>query len=305
MSDREVMVGLGEVLWDIFGDKRHIGGAPANFVYHAARQGHDAWLVSAVGHDGRGRALATALGNRGVPALLQSVDDKATGVVRVTLEGAGLPRYDIRPDAAWDHLAVDDALLALARRTRLVCFGTLAQRSPGSRAAIRAFLNAMPADDSRWRVLDINLRQHYYSDAIVRDSLRAANALKINEDELEIVARREGLNGLPQREQALGLMRAYDLRLVLLTCGSFGSHLFCADGQEYHEPAERVEVVDTVGAGDAFTATFFSQLLRGRLSLRGALRAANRAAAFVCGQVGAMPSIPLYFFPDYFERTCY
>ncbi len=288
MSDDIQVVGLGEVLWDVVGGARHLGGAPANFAYHACSQGLKALAVSAIGSDEAGRALAAALAGAGVPAQL-ALRPYATGEVIVTLDGAGMPSYAIRPDVAWDHQRIDDGLLALARRTRLACFGTLAQRSGESREAIAAFLDAMP--QGSWRVFDINLRQHYYTDAIIRDSLRRADALKINDEEMEIVARREGLDGLPQLAQARALMQRYGLRLLILTCGALGSHVLTAEGECRYEPTPPTRVVDSVGAGDAFTATFFAHLLRGA-DLAAAQRAATQAAAYVCTQAGATPPMP-------------
>ncbi len=282
-------MGLGEVLWDIFGGQRHLGGAPANFACHAQAQGLRALLLSAVGKDRSGRELAEALG-KVVECRLQA-HPYATGEVDIRVDGQGVPSYCFRPDCAWDHLAATQDWLELARRTRLACFGTLAQRSAGSREAIHAFLAAMPQGADCWRVLDINLRQHFYTDAIVRDSLRVADALKINDEELETIARREGFCGLPQLVQARALMERYGLRLLILSCGALGSHVLTAEGCCHYEPAAKVRVVDSVGAGDAFTATFFACLLRGE-DIITAQRAATRAAACVCTQPGAMPPMP-------------
>ncbi len=294
MSDDLYVAGLGELLWDVFGETRRMGGAPANFACHAAQHGLRVLALSAIGDDASGRELAEALDEALGEAMFDNelqVHPFATGEVQVSVDGMGLPSYHFRPDVAWDHLTLTDSMLDKARRTRLVCFGTLAQRSAESRETIEAFLQAMPQGEGIWRVLDINLRGYYYSDAIIRRSLELANALKINDEEMEIVARREGLSGLPQLEQARQLMQRYGLRLLILTCGALGSHVLCASGECHYAPAPQLRVADSVGAGDAFTATFFAALLRGQ-DAAAAQRAAGAVAAYVCTQAGAVPPLP-------------
>ncbi len=291
MSTTRYVVGLGEALWDVFVQGcapplRRMGGAPANFACHVAQLGLPARAVSAIGQDAAGDELAAGLAGAGVPTLLQRVLC-ATGEVRIELENAGLPRYDIRPDAAWDHLATTPELLSLAAETRALCFGTLAQRSAESRAALAAFLAAMPQGEGQWRVFDINLRQHMYTADIIRDSLRTADVLKINEEEMEILGRMEGFRGSPQLEQARLLMQRYGLRYVILTCGAIGSYVL-GEAVLSYLPTPRVAVVDTVGAGDAFTAGFLAALLKGA-TVPLAHQRAVELAAWVCTQSGAMP----------------
>ncbi len=280
-------VGLGEALWDVYDGTRCMGGAPANFAYHVATQGRASMLVSALGQDAAGDALEAALTEAGVHLYAPRVA-YPTGEVSITIDGQGVPNYDFRSDCAWDHLEADSGMLEIARRTQLVCFGTLAQRNTASREAIAAFLAAMPQGKDRWRVLDMNLRGHFYTDAILRDSLRVADALKINDDELETLARREALCGLPQLEQARALMERYGLRVLIITCGALGSHVLTAEGQSRFEPSPHVTVRDSVGAGDAFTAAFFARLLQGA-TVAEAQQAAAQLAAYVCTQPGAMP----------------
>ncbi len=289
-DETEIVVALGEALWDVIGGWRRIGGAPANFAFHVAQHGLRACALSAVGQDASGDALAAALAEAGAPCRLQRVP-YPTGSIEVSLHGAGVPVYDIRPDVAWDHLEATPEFLSYAKRARAVCFGSLAQRSEASRAAIHAFLDAMPAGEDRWRIFDVNLRQGFYTPAIVRDSLRRANVLKLNDEEMEIIGRMEGFNGRPQLAQARALMVRYGLRLLVLTCGEVGSHVLSADGSSSWQPTPRVHVVDTVGAGDSFTATFMAALMKGK-GMAEAHRAAVEVSAYVCQQAGAMPALP-------------
>ncbi len=292
MNETPHVICVGEVLWDVFCHEnglreRRLGGAPANLAYHVAQQGVPACVVSALGQDAAGDALAEALAAAGVPSALQRVP-YATGEVSITLEAGGVPRYVIHPDAAWDHLSASPELLEMASRARAVCFGSLAQRHAASRAAILALVRALPSGEGQWRVCDVNLRCGFYTPELIRESLLVANVLKANEEELEIIARMEGLSGLPQLEQARHLMERYGLRLLLLTCGALGSYVLGEGGQELSWlPTPSVHVVDTVGAGDSFCATFLAGLLRG-LPVPEAHAAAVQVSAWVCTQPGAM-----------------
>ncbi len=294
MSDSSSVISIGEALWDVFvganGSRtRRMGGAPANFAYHVAQHGLSACAVSAVGPDASGDELAAALAAAEAPCLLQRVP-YATGDVEVRLDGAGVPSYTIHPDAAWDHLAATAKLLDMARQARALCFGSLAQRSAESREAIAALLQAAPRDSLR--IFDVNLRCGFYTAEILRDSLQAATVVKLNAEEMEILGRMEGCCGLPQLEQARFLMQRYGLRLLILTCGSIGSYVLGQGGEVLSYLATpKVEVMDTVGAGDSFTATFIAAVLRG-LPEAEAHAAAVDVAAYVCTQPGAMPRLP-------------
>ncbi len=296
MSAIPSVIGLGEALWDVFYhaggcSERRIGGAPANFAFHAAQHGLAAVAVSALGSDEAGDALAEGLRAAGVSAELQRVPH-ATGEVAITLGDEGVPQYSIRPDAAWDHLALTSQLVELARRANAICFGSLAQRSAESRETIETLLAAMPQGEVCYRVFDVNLRCGYYSADILRRSLQLANVVKLNEEEMEILGRMEGFTGQPQLEQAAALMQRYGLQLLILTCGATGSYVLGQGGNVLsYLPTPRVHVVDTVGAGDSFTATFISALLLG-LPLPEAHAAAVQVAAWVCTQAGAMPPLP-------------
>ena len=289
MSARPVIAGLGEVLWDVFPDGAHFGGAPANFACHAAGLGAEAWMGSAVGADKLGDRALDALRQRGVECGNVSRDPlHATGRVLVTLNAARQPSYEIATDTAWDHLAWSDGLAALASRCQAVCFGSLGQRAPVSRETIRRFIEATPR--SALRVFDVNLRQRFYDAQTVQASLEMASAVKLNDEELPIVAELCGVRAATPREILTDLMRRYDLRLAALTRGPLGS-LLLTGTEEDECPAPPTTVVDTVGAGDAFTATLVSGFLRG-LPLATINRHANAVASWVCSQSGATPALP-------------
>ncbi len=284
-----VIAGIGEVLWDVFPDAAHFGGAPANFACHAASLGAEAWMVSAVGTDELGDRALDALRERGVECGHVARDPRhATGRVLVALDAAGVAAYEFAADTAWDHLAWSGDLAALAGRCDAVCFGTLGQRSPVSRETIRRFVEATP--QTTLRIFDVNLRQHFYDAETIRASLQIATALKLNDDELPIVAELCGLRASTPREMLIELATTFDLRLAALTRGPRGS-LLIAGSAEDDCPAPSTKVVDTVGAGDAFTATLAIDFLHG-LPLAEINHHANAVAAFVCSQKGATPALP-------------
>ena len=292
MNVRPVIVGLGEVLWDVYPEAAHFGGAPANFAGHAASLGAEAWMVSAVGADDYGDLALLELRERQVECGHVRRDPRhATGRVLVTLNAAGQASYEFAADTAWDHLAWSDDLAALAARCAAVCFGTLGQRSPVSRETIRRFIEATPRP--ALRVFDVNLRQRFYDAPTLQASLRMASVLKLNDEELPFVAELCGIHATTPREMLIELMSRYDLRLAALTRGPRGS-LLLAGSEENECPAPPTTVVDTVGAGDAFTATLVSGFLRG-LPLATINRHANAVASFVCSQNGATPPLPEHF----------
>jgi fructokinase len=288
MKDRSLIVGLGEVLWDVFPDEARFGGAPANFASHAAMLGAEAYIVSQVGDDDLGRRAITALAEHGAHTDLVAVSrEQPTGIVEVKVDSAGQPRYTIAGNVAWDFIGWIHALESLAARADAVCFGTLAQRSETSRATIRRFAAATQRDCLR--LFDVNLRQNFYSDDIVRESLEMANAVKLNDEELKTVSTIFGLGG-DERKQLTQLLERYNLELVALTKGAGGAVLF--NGKSFAEcAAEQVAVKDTVGAGDAFAAAVALGWLR-RAPLDVICQHACRVAAFVCSQAGAVPPLP-------------
>jgi fructokinase len=281
-------VGLGEVLWDLLPAGRQLGGAPANFAFHAAALGADGRVVSRVGSDEPGRDLLARLRELGLPVDAIAVDPAApTGTVSVAMEAGGHPRYTIHEGVAWDRLEAGPAERAAVAAADAVCFGSLAQRTPGARAAIAALLDATPA--AALRIFDVNLRQHFHSAAVIRSSLARANVLKVNESELPVLGAQLGLPA-GEREALAALATAHRLRAVIHTRGERGC-LALVDGAWAEHPGVRVVVADTVGAGDAFTAAFALGLLRGWAPAV-IVERATAVAAFVCTQRGATPALP-------------
>jgi len=279
---------LGEVLWDILPAGRQLGGAPANFAYHAHALGAEARVISRVGNDALGREILERLRAIGLSTDGIGVDESApTGTVTVEVQADGQPRFTIHENVAWDRITADETSLAFAARADAICFGSLAQRSEASRRSIRAILAATKPETLR--VFDINLRQHFYSRDIVESSLVSANALKLNSDELPVLADVFGLRG-DAKSQIADLARRFELRAVALTRGASGS-LLLVDGAWSDHPGIRVKVVDAVGAGDAFTARWALGLLAGE-PLDAINCRANEIAAFVCTQPGATPAYP-------------
>jgi len=277
------VVGIGEALWDMLPEGKKLGGAPANFAYHARQAGLEAMAVSAVGHDALGDEIVSALEDHGLPYHLDRVEEP-TGTVQVSLDAQGIPQYEIKEGVAWDNIPYTRELAAIAAGCKAVCFGSLAQRSPVSRDTVGRFLDAVPADCLK--VFDINLRQDFYTREVLEDSFRRSDILKINDEELEVVSGMFGLEGETERK-CRALMEEYGFRMLVLTCGTDGSYVFHAGGTSFLETPE-VQVADTVGAGDSFTGAFVGTLLNGK-SVREAHEAAVRVSAFVCTQDGAMP----------------
>ncbi len=279
------------MLWDVFPDGEHFGGAPANVAVHAAGLGAEALMISAVGKDARGDEALQRLAGFGVDcSAVARLADHPTGVVRVRVDAAGLPSYDIARGSAWDFIPWTALVERAAQRADAICFGTLAQSLPESRATIRRAVAATRG--TAWRLFDVNLRQTYYDAGLVTASLDLANAVKLNEEELPVVARLCGLESVTPVEQLRELCGRFGLRLAALTRGAYGSLLVTADGA-WDCPAPRTEIVDTVGAGDAFTATLLVGILAGR-SLDEVNERANAVAAYVCSQPGATPPIPFF-----------
>ena len=289
MARSPTIVGLGEVLWDMLPAGRQLGGAPANFAYHASALGARGVVVSRVGDDAPGRDVLRRLEALGLETRYVTTDPAhPTGRVDVRLDAAGVPDYVIHQPVAWDFIPADAALLEFASRTDAVCYGTLAQRSAVSRESVRAFLRATPP--RCLRVFDINLRQSYFSREMVHDLLGPAEVLKLNDAELPVVARLLGLEG-DAPAVIRRLLRDYDLRVVALTRGPAGSALYTPDRTSDHPGVPPPKVADTVGAGDAFTAALVLGLVRGD-DLDRVNAFANRLASYVCSQPGATPAIP-------------
>ncbi len=283
-----VMVGLGEVLWDLFADKRLLGGAPANFAFHARQLGHEGIVVSRVGDDDLGREILDRLSKSGLSTEYVQVDrNHPTGTVRVTVGADGAPQFIITQDVAWDYLQVTDRLADLIGRADVVSFGTLAQRSPLSGETIQRLL----AQCRGMKVFDINLRQRYWSPEQIESGLRQSQVAKLNEDELAmIVESRLASRSSDAVETCRALVAEYGLSLVALTRASRGA-LLVTDNEIVDQPGFRVQVVDGVGAGDAFTAALADAMLR-HMSLTEVAARANRIGAYVASQSGATPPLP-------------
>lgn len=282
-----LIVGLGELLWDLLPDGKQLGGAPANFAYHAALLGDRGAIASRLGDDALGAEARDLVSNLRLPLEhLQTDADHPTGTVQIEISPGGEPDFTIVPDVAWDFLAWTPRLEELASQADVVCFGSLAQRSPRSRQTIRAFLDA--TRHGALRIFDVNLRQAYYSAEVLTESLRRANVVKLNDEELPILLERAGLRAEDDQSGVMRLLEAFELDLVCVTRGARGS-LLASRSEVVDHPGLETAVADTVGAGDAFTAAMAHHLLRGA-PLRRLSEAANRLGAWVAGQVGATPA---------------
>lgn len=285
----DIVVGMGEALWDVLPEGKKIGGAPANFAYHVSQFGLPSQVVSAVGNDPLGREIVENFTSKGLNHLIEEVP-YPTGTVQVEIDPAGVPQYDIKENVAWDNIPYTARLEALAGQTRAVCFGSLAQRNVVSRDTINRFLDAMPQTADNLVVFDVNLRQGFYTKDILCNSMKRCNILKINDEELVTVSRMFGYPGIDLQDKCWILLGKYNLRMLILTCGINGSYVF-TPGNVSFQPTPKVEVADTVGAGDSFTAAFIASLLKGK-SVTEAHALAVRTSAFVCTRKGAMPELP-------------
>lgn len=286
---KDIVVGMGEALWDMLPEGKKIGGAPANFAYHVSQFGLSSCVVSAIGDDSLGKEIIENFASKGLNHHIAQVP-YPTGTVQVDIDQAGIPQYEIKENVAWDNIPYTAHLEALAENTKAVCFGSLAQRSVVSRSTINRFLDAMPQTDDTLIVFDINLRQGFYNKEILCNSMKRCNILKINDEELILVSRMFGYPGIDLQDKCWILLGKYNLKMLILTCGINGSYVF-TPGHVSFQPTPQVEVADTVGAGDSFTAAFIASLLKGK-SVTEAHHLAVQASAYVCTQNGAMPLLP-------------
>jgi fructokinase len=281
------IVGLGEILWDILPSGKQMGGAPANFAYHAQALGARGRIISRVGRDTLGTEILQRLKTLGLSTDDIQIDPAApTGTVNVELSATGQPKFTIHENVAWDRLALEKSALAAVAEADAISFGTLAQRSEPSRSTIQSLVAA--ARPESLRILDVNLRQNYFSLETIEASLRLSNMVKFNDAELPVLAELLGLHG-SVREQIEQLARLYRQRLVCLTRGANGSLLY-SDGKWADDPGEPIVVKDTIGAGDAFTAALALGALAGN-PLDAINRRANQIARYVCSQEGATPAM--------------
>lgn len=279
------IVGLGEILWDVFPERKVLGGAPANFAYHASQFGFNGYAVSAIGDDLLGKEILTSLEEKGLNYLLEKTD-YPTGTVQVSLNKTGVPQYEICENVAWDNIPFTARTENLAKNTQTVCFGSLAQRNGVSRDTIRRFIAAMPEDSLK--IFDINLRLNFYSKEIIHESLEMSNMMKINDEEVIKVANLYGWKG-DEQEICGRLLEDYKLDILVLTKGTDGSFVF-TPRQTSYQPTPKVHVADTVGAGDSFTAAFVAAYLHGE-RIEDAHQLAVEVSAYVCLQHGAMPKL--------------
>ena len=289
MSKRKPLIlGVGEILWDMLPGGKMLGGAPANFAYHCSQLGAESIVVSAIGSDDPGSEILQNLERLNLSTDALSIEENhPTSTVTVRLDAQGHPEYTIHENVAWDHIPSKHKVVDLVRGADAICYGSLAQRSPLSRQTIQSYLEQ--TNDECLRIFDVNLRQHYYSKEVLESSLGFANVLKLNDEELVILAELFSLKG-DENEMIRSMQQSYDLKLIALTRGGDGATLF--NGSERSDyRAEAVDAVDTVGAGDSFTAAMVMGYLNGK-NLNEMNRLAADIAAFVCTQKGATPAIP-------------
>ena len=303
---KDYIVGLGEILFDCLPDGKKLGGAPANFAYHVSQFGLNGIAVSAIGDDEDGKLVLEKLGIRNLETHLEVVD-YPTGTVQVTLSGNGIPQYDICLGVAYDNIPWTPEIEEIAKNARAVCFGSLAQRTAVSRATVQKFLDTMPALGTL-KVFDINLRQDWYSKEIIEESLKRCNVLKINDEEIikvsEMFDSPLNLADVNVNDRLLqpvefetfcrNLIRQYDLQMVIVTCGAFGSYVVYSKDDNWKlsfQATPKVTVADTVGAGDSFTGSFCAAILAGK-PVAEAHKIGVDVSAYVCTQSGAMPQYP-------------
>jgi fructokinase len=281
-----LVVGIGELIWDLLPEGKRLGGAPSNFAYVSRLLGNEAAVASRVGRDELGREAAARLARTGVAAdYLQADAEHPTGTVGVEIGEGGEPRFSVNENSAWDYLEMTAEWERLAARADVVCFGTLGRRRPEAGETIRRFLSLTRPD--ALRVFDVNLRHSFFTTEMLSESLRAADVVKFNSEELSAAASMLGLARRGARELCETLISAFGLRVAAVTSGESGS-LLVARGAAVAHPGYRVRVADTIGCGDAFTATLAHCLLRG-VSLEAAGAMANRMGAWIATQAGATP----------------
>jgi len=281
------VVGLGEILWDIFPERKVLGGAPANFAYHISQFGYNGYAVSAVGDDLLGKEILESLAQKELNYLIETTDFP-TGTVEVTVDKGGIPQYRICENVAWDNIPFTAKTENLAKNTETVSFGSLAQRNGVSRETIKKFLMAMPQNSLK--IFDINLRQHFYTKELIHESLQLSNMLKINDEEVVVVSELYEYKDNNEQNVCKKLLEEYNLDVVILTKGINGSFVFTPKETSF-QPTPKVHVADTVGAGDSFTAAFVASYMHGE-RITDAHQLAMEVSAYVCTQHGAMPQLP-------------
>lgn len=289
MKKQYKVVGIGEILWDMLPHGKVLGGAPANYAYHASELGAKGYVISAIGKDKSGDEIVSQLAAYDIELRLCKVDHP-TGIVKVKLSREGIPDYEIVKNVAWDYITLNPSDILLAQETDAVCFGSLAQRNEVSKKSINEFISKVP--DQSLKIFDINLRQSFYNKKLIEDSIKHANILKINDEELKIVSELFGWAGKDE-EICKKLVETFNLDILALTCGTKGSYLFKGIERSFME-TPIVEVKDTIGAGDSFTAGLTMGLLN-KKSLIECHSLAVMISAYVCTHFGAMPPYDEYY----------
>ena len=280
MEKKNIVIGIGELLWDVLPSGKKAGGAPFNFAYHASKAGAEGYGISAIGNDKPGDELLGEIQKNGIRHLLERVG-YPTGTVQVELH-EGIPRYTIRENVAWDYIPLTKEMEELASKADAICFGSLAQRNAVSRNTTRSVLRLIGKD--AYKLYDINLRPPYYSEELIEESLLLANSFKINEEELGILKSLFSLD-MENDRACRWIMSQFDLKLCILTAGDSYSTVYTPAGKSTI-PTPKVKVVDTVGAGDCFSGILIARLLRGEKP-EAAHRQAVEASAYVCSSAGA------------------
>ncbi len=280
-----LVVSIGEVLWDVFGEEKRLGGASANFLWHSRQFGYDVELISAVGRDENGIEIIDLLNGNGIGNGCVQRTDYPTGIVNVILDNAGKPQYDIVEDSAWDNISVNKENINIVKKADVIHFGSLAQRNHITSDSLKKLLNYASKDCIK--IFDINLRQSYYNKEIIRDSIEHANVLKLSDEELPVVIDYFSILGSDDIEKLQELLIRFNLDLIAYTRGPAGSVLVNADKIDVH-PGCAGNAVNSVGAGDSFLAALTAGILRG-YSLAETNELANRVATFVCSQDSATP----------------
>jgi fructokinase len=286
MKKKPIVAGIGELLWDLLPSGKQFGGAPCNFAFHAMQSGCESYVFSAIGKDKLGAELKEVILKLGLSDNYVQENEFPTSTVTVALDEKGHPDYTIHENVAWDHIRWNEGMRKIAGELDAVCFGSLAQRNPESENTVKSFIKA--AKPGCLKVFDINLRQKYYSREIILDSLILSDVLKLNEDELPVVAGYLGFTGTPEKQLEL-VLRHFSLKYIIYTMGGMGSIIKSADETSFAE-VPKVQVADTVGAGDSFTAIFIAGVLKG-IPLTDVHKKATEISAFVCTQKGATPKI--------------
>jgi fructokinase len=290
MQKQFVIVGIGEILWDIYGDSKFLGGAPANFAIHAQQLGCKSFVVSRIGDDGLGREMVAVLKRRKVSTqYIQTDEFRGTGTVFIKLDVKSVPSFHCSLDVAFDYLEFRPELAELADQADAVLFGSIAQRSKTARESIRKFLKAAK---NTIKIYDLNIRTwDYETKEVVRTSLEFADILKVNQSEIENLSQTFQQQGLGTHSFMERLLTDFPIKLIALTLGEEGCFLKNKN-EEFYSPGVVIQPVDTTGAGDAFAASLIVNYLN-KGSLQKMAEEANYLGAFVATKEGATPAYSL------------